>query len=61
MLGSKEFTAGGGAARDKLPTVPCDLSEYARRETGPQSWSAASEEDLRELALAIDAFADLFA
>jgi hypothetical protein len=46
--------------RDQLPTVPCDLSEYARTETGPRSWSAATDEDLRELALAIDPFADLF-
>jgi hypothetical protein len=46
--------------RDQLPTVPCDLTEYARKETGPKSWSAATEEDLRELALAIDEFAGLF-
>jgi hypothetical protein len=27
--------------RDRLPTIPHDLSEYARTETGPSSWSAA--------------------
>jgi hypothetical protein len=26
--------------RDRLPTLPCDLSEYARVATGPTSWSA---------------------
>ena len=26
--------------RDRLPTLPYDLSEYARNETGPSSWSA---------------------
>lgn len=26
--------------RDRLPTLPHDLSEYARTETGPSSWSA---------------------
>jgi hypothetical protein len=41
--------------RDRLPTIPHDLSEYALAETGPSSWSAerdaaaplpwASEED----------------
>jgi hypothetical protein len=56
----QKMEEGSGKTRDRLPTVPCDLSEYARRETGPQSWSAATEEDLRELALAIDAFAELF-
>jgi hypothetical protein len=28
------------AYRDRLPTLPHDLSEYARTETGPSSWSA---------------------
>jgi len=26
--------------RDRLPTLPHDLSEYAREQTGPSSWSA---------------------
>jgi hypothetical protein len=26
--------------RDRLPTLPHDLSEYAREQTGPASWSA---------------------
>lgn len=28
------------AVRDRLPTLPHDLSEYARVQTGPASWSA---------------------
>jgi hypothetical protein len=31
--------------RDALPTVPCDLSEYARLATGPLSWSAPADGD----------------
>src|SRR5688572_11564227 len=26
--------------REELPTIPCDLSEYAMLQTGPESWSA---------------------
>jgi hypothetical protein len=26
--------------RDELPTLPCDLSEYAVIQTGPESWTA---------------------
>jgi hypothetical protein len=26
--------------RDELPTLPCDLREYAVIQTGPESWSA---------------------
>lgn len=33
MLDSEAF-------RDRLPTSPHDLSEYARDQTGPSSWSA---------------------
>lgn len=33
MLGSEAF-------RDQLPTCPHDLTEYARDQTGPSSWSA---------------------
>jgi hypothetical protein len=29
--------------RDRLPTIPYDLSEYAREQTGPSSWSAQSD------------------
>jgi hypothetical protein len=47
------------AARDKLPTLPCDLSEYARAHTGPYSWSAYCEDNPRELVLD-DPFGDLF-
>jgi len=38
--------------RAPLPTVPCDLSEYAVAETGPTSWSAIYEE--RPNALVLD-------
>lgn len=34
--------------RDTMPTLPCDLAEYAWRETGPRSWSAFPEADLEE-------------
>jgi hypothetical protein len=37
--------------RAPLPTVPCDLSEYAIAETGPLSWSAIYEERPRALVL----------
>jgi hypothetical protein len=30
--------------RNTLPTVPCDLEEYAQAETGPLSWSAVYDE-----------------
>lgn len=26
--------------REELPTIPCDLSEFAMLQTGPESWSA---------------------
>jgi hypothetical protein len=29
--------------RERLPTLPHDLSEYARQETGPDSWSASAD------------------
>jgi hypothetical protein len=31
--------------RDRLPTLPHDLSEFARSETGPSSWSAHRDAD----------------
>lgn len=31
--------------RDRLPTIPYDLTEYARLHTGPSSWSAELERD----------------
>jgi hypothetical protein len=34
--------------RDKLPTIPEDLSEYARIHTGPNSWSADDFEKVGE-------------
>ncbi len=46
-------------SRETLPTLPCDLTDYARTQTGPGSWSAASDEGLLELSLE-DPFADLF-
>jgi len=30
--------------RHTMPTIPCDLSEYARAETGPLSWSVHYDE-----------------
>lgn len=41
-------------AREAMPTLPCDLAEYAWRETGPRSWSAFAEEDGEDGALALD-------
>ncbi len=41
-------------AREAMPTLPCDLTEYARRETGPRSWSAFAEEDGDAGALELD-------
>ncbi len=45
--------------RPELPTLPYDLSEYARIHTGPSSWSATADDDewrddagLAEIALA---------
>jgi hypothetical protein len=29
--------------RDKMPTIPEDLTEYARINTGPGSWSADTD------------------
>jgi len=37
--------------RHTLPTVPCDLEEYAQTETGPLSWSASYDEAPRALEL----------
>ena len=34
------------AVRDKMVTIPEDLTEYARIHTGPGSWSAESFEAL---------------
>ncbi len=44
--------------RERLPTMPCDLSDYAIAETGPASWSAIYEERPRALVLD-DPFDDL--
>jgi hypothetical protein len=33
-------------ARDRLPTLPYDLTEYARESTGPASYSAHPQADL---------------
>ncbi len=30
--------------RDRAPTIPFDLTEYARAETGPLSWTAANDD-----------------
>lgn len=32
--------------RDRLPTLPHDLSEYARENTGPTSWSAHPDAEM---------------
>lgn len=32
--------------RDRLPTLPCDLSEFARDNTGPLSWSTHPNAEL---------------
>jgi hypothetical protein len=37
------------AMRDRLPTLPFDLSEYARVNTGPDSWSAQSNSVLGQV------------
>jgi len=34
--------------RDRLPTLPFDLSEYARVQTGPASWSARVDDGALE-------------
>lgn len=34
--------------RDRLPTIPFDLREYARIQTGPASWSAHSDAPLHD-------------
>lgn len=54
-----QFSTPLAPPRDRLATIPCDLTEYARAQTGPRSWSAAYENDRRELTLD-DPFADLF-
>lgn len=33
------------SVRERAPTVPFDLTEYARSETGPLSWSAGSDDE----------------
>lgn len=33
------------SVRERAPTVPYDLTEYARSETGPASWTAANEDE----------------
>ncbi len=33
------------SVRDRAPTVPFDLAEYARAETGPTSWTAANDDE----------------
>ncbi len=44
---------GLDTVRDRLPTSPHDLSDYAREQTGPSSWSAHPEaEALSSWALA---------
>jgi hypothetical protein len=43
--------------RAELPTLPCDLSEFARAHTGPESWSALSDEPESTLFVAADALA----
>lgn len=40
--------------RHYLPTLPCDLTEYARIHTGPSSWSAHAD-DLRDVLTEPDA------
>lgn len=35
--------------RERLPTLPFDLSEYARIHTGPASWSATGDHVLDDL------------
>jgi len=35
-----------GPSRDRLPTLPYDLTEYARESTGPASYSAHPQADL---------------
>src|SRR5258708_3501 len=32
------------ASREKMQTIPCDLSAYALTETGPSSWSARTDD-----------------
>jgi hypothetical protein len=44
--------------RQALPTVPCDLREYARIHTGPGSWSARADH-LREVLTEPDAMQSL--
>lgn len=40
--------------RDELPTLPCDLTDYAVTQTGPQSWTADPVND-EELNIDVDA------
>src|SRR5262245_61876219 len=40
MLPEDTLLEGLPPMRDRLPTLPIDLSEYARETCGPESWSA---------------------
>ena len=43
--GAESAAAKLPPARDRMPTMPYDLSEFARLHTGPSSWSAEPEHD----------------
>ncbi len=45
----------GPRMRDQMPTLPCDLAEYAWLQTGPESWSAFGAID-DELCMDEDSF-----
>jgi hypothetical protein len=45
MLPEDTLLEGLPPMRDRLPTLPHDLSEYARETCGPESWSAAEAAD----------------
>jgi len=42
---AESVTAKLPPARERMPTSPYDLSEFARLHTGPSSWSAEPEHD----------------
>ena len=44
MLPEDTLLEGLPPMRDRLPTLPIDLSEYARENCGPDSWSAFEAE-----------------
>ena len=46
-VGSRVVMSEPEAWRERMPTLPEDLSEYARIHTGPGSWSAESFEQVR--------------